>query len=76
MQKGLDMYRFTDNLLAMNDNKEFEDSFREIYSAELELRKENAKDNLATLLDLNITIKKEKQFLLNYLIKGMNLIFQ
>ena len=76
MQKGLDMYRFTDNLLAMNDNKEFEDSFREIYPAELELRKENAKDNLATLLDLNITIKKEKQFLLNYLIKGMNLIFQ
>ena len=70
------MYRFTDNLLAMNDNKEFEDSFREIYPAELELRKENAKDNLATLLDLNITIKKEKQFLLNYLIKGMNLIFQ
>ena len=76
MQKGLDMYRFTDNLLVMNDNKEFEDSFREIYPAELELRKENAKDNLATLLDLNITIKKEKQFLLNYLIKGMNLIFQ
>ena len=76
MQKGLDMHRFTDNLLAMNDNKEFEDSFREIYPAELELRKENAKYNLATLLDLNITIKKEKQFLLNYMIKGMNLIFQ
>ena len=44
----------------MNDNKEFEESFKELYPAELELKKENANDNLATFLDLTITIKEEQ----------------
>ena len=51
------IYTFIDDLIAMNDSKEFENSFKEIYSAELELKKENTNDNTATFLDLNITIK-------------------
>ena len=32
----------------MNDNKEFGNSFKEIYPEELDLKKENANDNVAT----------------------------
>ena len=45
----------------MNDSKELENSFKEIYPAELELKKENANDNEATFLHINIIIK-EGQF--------------
>ena len=48
----------------MNDNKEFENS----------LKKENANDNVANFLELNNTVI-EGQFLLNYMIKGMGLLF-
>ena len=52
------VYRFIDILITMNDNKEFESSFKETYPAGLELKKENANDNVGTLLDLNFTVKK------------------
>ena len=42
----------------MNNNKEFDKSFKEIYPEELELKKENPNDNVATFLDLNITMKE------------------
>ena len=45
----------------MNDNKEYENSFKEIYPAELKLKEEDINDNVATFLDLNITIK-DRQF--------------
>ena len=32
------VYRFKDDLIAMNDNKEFESSFKEIYSAEFRIK--------------------------------------
>ena len=52
------VYRLTDNLIVMNNNKEFDKSFKEIYPEELELKKENPNDNVATFLDLNITMKE------------------
>lgn len=50
------IYRFIDGLI--NNSKEFEKSFMEIYPVELELKKENANKNVATSLDLSITIKE------------------
>lgn len=50
------IYRFIDDLI--NNSKEFEKSFMEIYPVELELKKENANKNVATSLDLSITIKE------------------
>ena len=55
------VYRFIDGLIPMNYNKECGNSLMEIYPEELELKKENANDNIATFLDLNITVK-EGQF--------------
>lgn len=37
----------------INDNKESEDCFKEIYPAELELNKENTKENVPTFFHLN-----------------------
>ena len=51
-------YRFIYDLIAVNGNKEFEMSFKEIYQEELELNKESANDNVATFLDLNIRTKE------------------
>ena len=42
----------------MNDNKEFENSLKEVYPAELKLKEENSNDNIVTLLGLDITIKE------------------
>ena len=52
------VYRLTDDLIVMNNNKEFGKSFKEIYPEELEFKKENPKDNVATFLDLNIIMKE------------------
>ena len=38
------IYRFIDDRIAVNYNKEFQDFFKEIYPAELELKKENANE--------------------------------
>ena len=52
------VYRFIEDLIAVNDGKEFDNSFKEIYPEELELKKENANDIVAIFLDLNIIIKE------------------
>ena len=44
----------------MNDNKEFEGCFKEIYPVELELGKENNGYKEASFLDLNIAIENKK----------------
>ena len=44
------VYRFIGDLIGVNDSKEFKNSFKEI----LKLKKENANDNAATFLNLNI----------------------
>ena len=66
------VYRLTDDLIVMNNNKEFGKSFKEICPEELELKKENPNDNVATFLDLNII--KKGSFQLNYTIKKIDLI--
>lgn len=50
------VYKFQDGMITMNGNEGFANSFKEIYPEELELK--NANDNVATFLDLNITIKE------------------
>ena len=67
------MYRFIDDLIAMNDSKEFENSLEEIYPRELELKKEYANDNVETFLDLNITINEEDVLFNHFCRKFKNL---
>ena len=52
------IFRFIDDLSAINDNREFEKNCQQIYPEELELGKENLDNNEASFLDLNIKIKK------------------
>lgn len=53
-------FRYIDDLCAINDNGEFERTFRNIYPRELELKKENSIDSSATFLDLSIEINEGK----------------
>ena len=53
-------FRFIDDLVAINDNNEFENCYKEIYPSDLELKKENNNDSTATFLDLDIAIKEGK----------------
>ena len=55
------IFRFIGDLTAFNDCGEFERNFHEIYSPELELRKESLGYLEGSFLDLMITIK-DKQF--------------
>ena len=50
------VFRYIDDLLAINDGGEFESNYLDIYPAELELKKENQRDNEATFLDLHLQI--------------------
>ena len=54
------IFRFIDDLIAINDGNEFCNSFLQIYPKELQLNKENDSDNHATFLDLDITITDNK----------------
>jgi hypothetical protein len=55
------IFRFIDDLNAINDNKEFSKHYKEIYPPELVLNKENPSHNkTATFLDLNIQINRNK----------------
>ena len=47
------VFRFIEDLIVRNDSKEFENSSKEIYPEELELKKENVSGNVATFLGLN-----------------------
>ena len=49
---------YIDDLCAINDNGEFEKTFKDIYPSELELKKENSINSSATFLDLSIEIKE------------------
>ena len=55
------VFRFIDDLLAMNDGGSFAQHYLEIYPEELELKKENVGVGNATFLDLNIS-KSDKIF--------------
>ena len=55
-KKFCHVFRFIDDLLAINDGGEFERLHKEIYPVELELKKENINFDAATYLDLDIKI--------------------
>ena len=50
------VFRFIDDLIAINDGGEFENNFQEIYPPELILKKENTSCTEATFLDLHLSI--------------------
>ena len=53
------IYRFIDDLCALNNHGHMDRHWKEIYPPELQLNKENDNDNNATFLDLNINIKEK-----------------
>ena len=55
-RKYCNVFRFIDDLNAMNDGGEFAANFHNIYPQELELSKENKSDNRASFLDLDIVL--------------------
>lgn len=50
------VFRYLDDLIAINDGGLFEQNYREIYPPELELKKENNGYSTASFLDLDIAI--------------------
>ena len=59
-RKFNNVFRFIDDLCAVNDDGEFEKNIKNIYPEELELKKENAGLDHASFLDLNINISNRK----------------
>ena len=55
------VFRFIDDLSAVNNGDEFATNYKNIYPPELELTRENQSDNQASFLDLDITLK-DNQF--------------
>ena len=55
------VFRFIDDLKAINDGGEFEKCFKDIYPEEVELKRENTGSQKASFLDLEISIVN-KQF--------------
>jgi len=51
------IFRFIDDLNAINDSGEFEKNYHHIYPEELELGKENSDNTEASFLDLDIKIE-------------------
>ena len=52
------VFRYIDDLLAINDNGEFERNYLNIYPSELELKKENTTNDTASFLDFQLTIQE------------------
>ena len=52
------IFRFIDDLIALNDGNEFESHYNEFYPPELILKKENTSDTETTFLDLHLYINK------------------
>ena len=50
------IFRFIDDLVAINDGNEFENHYNEIYSTKLNLKKESTSHTKTTFLELNSTI--------------------
>ena len=50
------VFRYIDDLLALNDGNSFESHFKDIYPEELQLNKENAESSSTNFLDLHIEI--------------------
>ena len=54
------IFRFIDDLVAINGGLEFSKSYSEIYPTELELKRENANTDYASFLDLEIHVIDNK----------------
>ena len=54
------VFRYVDDLLAVNDGDEFEKHYLEIYPNELELKKENSINTETSFLDLRISISNRR----------------
>ena len=50
------VFRYIDDLLAINDNGEFERNYKNIYPPELALKKENVNNDSASFLDFQLSI--------------------
>ena len=57
-RKSGNIFRFTDDLIAINDGNEFENHYNEIYPSELTLKKENTSHTATTFLDLHLCINE------------------
>ena len=66
VRRFTNVFRFIDDLVAINDNGEFERCYSEIYPPELELKKENIGYSEGTFLDLMIGIRDNKFFISLY----------
>ena len=64
------VFRFIDDLIALNDNNEFAASYKEIYPEEMELKPENVDHSSSSYLDLQIDVD-DKQFDFKLLINAM-----
>lgn len=54
------IFRYIDDLIALNNNSEFDKHYKEIYPPELELKKENIDPTEASFLDLFIKIRESR----------------
>ena len=63
------IFRFTDDLIAINDGNKFENHYNEIYPFKLILKKENISHTESTFLDLHLCIN-EGEIQHPYMIKG------
>ena len=72
-RKLCNIFRFIDDLNSINDGREFESKYSNIYPEELQLGKENTDKNEASFVDLNIKIKES--FILVSLIKKIPFLF-
>ena len=66
-------FRFIDDLCVINDHLEFDRNFKNIYSSELRLNKENISTSEASFLDLSIIT--EKNLRLSPMIREMHSLF-
>ena len=58
VRKFGNIFRFIDDLIAINDRNEFENHYNEIYSSGLILKKENTSHTETTFLDLHLCINE------------------
>ena len=58
VRKFGNVFRFINDLIAINDTNEFENHYNEIYSSGLILKKENTSHTETTFLDLYLCINE------------------
>ena len=60
VRKIKNSFRFTDDLLLLNDDSTFEKRYKDIYPTKLELMKENISNSFASFLDIYIYIENKE----------------